>query len=100
MNITNLRRDLQFWDEFAPWYEKWINRGNYHKPLIREITGMVETGWKVLDIGAGTGVLSLPIVSLGCTVVALEPSGGMRDILKDKLASLQIKEIEVNKRGE
>jgi SAM-dependent methyltransferase len=96
MNITTLIRDLQFWNAFAPWYEKWLNRGDYHKPMIKEITNMIEPGWKVLDVGAGTGVLSLPIVSLGCTVMVLEPSEGMRDILTDKLASLQIKEIEVN----
>jgi SAM-dependent methyltransferase len=96
MNITTLIRDLQFWNAFAPWYEKWLNRGDYHKPLIKEITNMIEPGWKVLDIGAGTGVLSLPMVSLGCSVTVLEPSEGMRDILTDKLASFQIKGIEVN----
>jgi ubiquinone/menaquinone biosynthesis C-methylase UbiE len=95
MNITTLRRDLQFWNAFAPWYEKWLNRGEYHKPLIREITGMMEAGWKVLDIGAGTGVLSIPIVSLGGTVTLLEPSKGMRNILSDKLASLHIEDIEI-----
>jgi SAM-dependent methyltransferase len=101
MNITTLRRDLQFWDAFAPWYEKWLTRGDYHKPLIREITNMIDPGWKVLDIGAGTGVLSLPIVSLGCTVTVLEPSGGMRDILTDKLTSLNIKNIDIyNERWE
>jgi len=96
MNITTLRRDLQFWNAFAPWYEKWLNRGYYHRPLIKEITNMIEPGWKVLDIGAGTGVLSLPMVSLECSVTVLEPSEGMQDILTDKLSSLQIKEIDVN----
>lgn len=95
MNITTLIRDVHFWDAFAPWYEKWLNRGDYHRPLIREITGMAEPGWKVLDIGAGTGVLSIPMVSLGCSVTIVEPSGGMRNILTDKLASLQIKDIDI-----
>ena len=101
MKLTTLRKDLRFWNAFAPWYEKWLNRGDYHKPLIREIINMIEPGWKVLDIGAGTGVLSLPIASLGCTVTVLEPSEGMRDILTDKLTSLHIKDIDIyNERWE
>jgi ubiquinone/menaquinone biosynthesis C-methylase UbiE len=96
MNITTLRKDLRFWDAFAPWYEKWLNRGEYHKLLIREITHMIEPGWKVLDIGGGTGALALPMSSLGCTVTVLEPSEGMRDVLTDKLTSLDIKDIEID----
>jgi len=41
---------------------------------------MVEPGWKVLDIGAGNGVLSLPLCAIGCEVTALEPSWGMRSL--------------------
>jgi ubiquinone/menaquinone biosynthesis C-methylase UbiE len=96
MNITTLRKDLAFWNVFAPWYEKWLARGGYHKLFIREVTRMIEPGWKVLDIGAGTGALALPMSSLGCTVTALEPSEGMRDVFTDKLTSLHVKDIEID----
>ncbi len=95
MNITTLIRDISFWDEFAPWYEKWLTRGNYHQSIIREISQMVEPGWRVLDIGAATGVLSIPMASLGCSVDALEPSEGMRKIFNEKLRSLAVKNIRI-----
>ncbi len=95
MNFTTLNGDLRFWDEFAPWYERWLNRGEYHRIIVNEITQMIEPGWKVLDIGAGTGVISIPMASLGCMVKALEPSTGMRKIFEDKLTSLKVKNIEM-----
>jgi len=39
---------------------------------------MVSPGWRVLDIGAGSGILSLPLWAIGCDVTALAPSIGMR----------------------
>lgn len=95
MNLTTLRGDIRFWDAFAPWYEKWLSRGEYHQPIIREVAGMVEPGWAVLDIGAATGVLSIPIAALGCTVEAVEPSAGMRQIFVEKINSLRIKNINI-----
>lgn len=34
--------------------------------------------WTVADIGAGTGLLSLPLLEAGCTVYGVEPSAEMR----------------------
>ncbi len=95
MNLTTLKGDIQFWDVFAPWYEKWITRGQYHQALIREISQMIEPGWKVLDIGAATGVLSFPMVSIGCKVEALEPSKGMQQIFRNKITDLGITQIDI-----
>lgn len=101
MNLTTLRGDLSFWDRFSPWYEKWAARGEYHRPLVRELSSMVEPGWKVLDIGAATGTLSIPLYSLGCTVHSLEPSPGMCSILKEKISGLSITGIDcINERWE
>ncbi len=93
MNLTRLRGAVEFWDAFAPWYEKWLLRGSYHTPVIREVSRMIEPGWRVLDVGAGTGVLSVPMSSLGCTVSALEPSKGMRAILDKKISSLDVRSV-------
>jgi ubiquinone/menaquinone biosynthesis C-methylase UbiE len=38
-----------------------------------------QPGAVVLDIGAGTGRVAIPFAAHGCSVVALEPSGGMID---------------------
>lgn len=100
MNLTNLKGNRDFWDTFAPWYERWASRGQYHKPILYELSQMIEQGWKVLDIGAATGVLSIPMASLGCSVHALEPSNGMQEILKRKLSELNIKVDTLQKRWE
>jgi len=55
MNFTTLNGDRIFWNDFSQWYEKWVSRGEYHRLIINEISYMVEPGWEVLDIGAGTG---------------------------------------------
>ena len=95
MNFTPLNGNPHFWNDFAPWYENWIRRGEYHRLIVKEISHMIEPGWEVLDIGAGTGALSIPLSSLGCNVRALEPFEGMRDILNNKIKSLNIRNIHV-----
>jgi len=95
MVLTGLRGSGHFWDRLAPQYEKWLIRGTYHQPILREVSQMIEPGWKVLDIGAATGVLSIPLASLGCSVTALEPSHGMEEILRTKLDDLRVSAIRV-----
>ncbi|MGO9614171.1 MAG: class I SAM-dependent methyltransferase [Dissulfurispiraceae bacterium] len=95
MNLTTLRGDISFWDAFAPWYEKWLSRGSYHGVIIKELSKMLEQGWRVLDIGAATGVISIPMAALGCSVKALEPSSGMRQLFKKKLAALEDIPVEI-----
>lgn len=95
MNLTKLRGTVEFWNRFAPWYEKWLSRGAYHMPLTRELSSMIEPGWRILDIGAGTGALSIPLAALGCRVTALEPSPGMRDFFSGKLLSFGIEAVKI-----
>jgi cyclopropane fatty-acyl-phospholipid synthase-like methyltransferase len=76
--------DVHFWDGYAPWYRLWMEHNNYHDRVIETLMTMVEPGWKVLDIGAGNGVLSLPLCAIGCEVAAIEPSTGMRSLLYEE----------------
>ncbi len=98
MNITTLKpEDSTFWDRFAPWYEKWLTRCGYHKVILHELRSIIEKEWSVLDIGAGTGVLSIPMASFGCNVKALEPSNGMTTIFRHKLDVLNLSNINIQK---
>lgn len=45
---------------------------------------------RVLDLGAGTGQLTRLLVARGLDVVAVEPSGGMREQLARSLASVPV----------
>ena len=50
----------------------------------------IRPGSTVLDLAAGTGKLTRPLVATGARVVAAEPVGGMRNVLRRQLADLSI----------
>lgn len=89
---------VQFWNGYAKWYKLWIEHNNYHNRIIDVLTTMVEPGWKVLDIGAGNGVLSLPLCAIECDVMAIEPSVGMRSLLYENAFDRNIDCINVDNR--
>jgi SAM-dependent methyltransferase len=79
--IWNRTASLGFWDDYAPWYEQWLTHNRYHDKILKLVTALARSAWHVLDIGAGSGVLSLPLRKKGCRVTAVEPSRAMRDLL-------------------
>ena len=71
-------RDLNEWREFAE----------------ARIAGMgIKDGSRVLDIGAGTGTLSVPLAARGCAVTAVEPSPVMGDALVEYQREQKTQEI-------
>lgn len=91
-------RSICFWDFYAKWYDLWIRHNTFHKSVIDLLYRLVEPGWKVLDIGAGNGVLSIVLHHIGCMVKAVEPSIGMRDLLYKELIKHDIQSLEVDTR--
>ena len=69
--------NVAYWEENAPWYGLWLHHNRYHERILRNLEGFAQPAWKILDIGGGTGVLSLPLVAKGCNVTMLEPSRAM-----------------------
>ena len=59
----------------------------FNEASLRTIQGIVPTGSTILDFGAGTGRLSLPLCDLGYKPVAVERSQGMMSVLQDKMRS-------------
>lgn len=96
--MGNRAATVQFWDSYAKWYRLWIEHNNYHSRIVDVLTTMVEPGWKVLDIGAGNGILSLPLCTIHCDVTAVEPSSGMRSLLYENAFSRGIEWLNVDKR--
>lgn len=47
-------------------------------------------GARILDVGAGTGRIAIPLASLGCHVVALDPARPMLEELAKKSSSLAL----------
>ena len=89
---------VSFWDGYAPWYQLWIEHNRYHDRMLDVLFARAEPGWKVLDVGCGNGVLSLPLCGMGCEVTALEPSVGMRSLLYAEAFSRDIDRVMVDER--
>lgn len=72
------------------------SRDEYGPRVAETIAGLpLSPGARVLDIGAGPGTLALPIAPRVRQVVAVEPAGGMADVLEEHLASGGIANVSV-----
>lgn len=90
--------DVSYWDGYSIWYQLWFEHNNYHDGVLATLMERVAPGWKVLDIGAGNGVLSLPLCAIGCEVRTLEPSSGMRRLLLNEASRRGIDHIRIDHR--
>jgi ubiquinone/menaquinone biosynthesis C-methylase UbiE len=71
--------------ENAPIYDRRHGAGLSHLEASRLFqAARLRAGTRLLDIGAGTGRVAIPMAELGCDVVALEPASGMVKELRAK----------------
>ncbi len=90
---------IEFWDHYAKWYKLWMEHTRYHQMIVEVLKRMISPGWRVLDIGAGNGVLSIPLSYWGCHVTALEPSSGMRSLLEEEISEKKGKGLKIDERS-
>jgi hypothetical protein len=74
-------KGVDYWNRRARWYRVWVEHNRYHEWIIETLINLVQPGWKVLDIGGGSGVLSVPLAARGCDVMMVEPSWAMREFM-------------------
>jgi SAM-dependent methyltransferase len=92
---NNEANHYQKWDKRARVFAKRsttpeaVSRNERILSMLKD-TGALQAGSRVLDVGAGSGNWAIPMAEMGATVVALEPSGGMIEILKEKMAAKNI----------
>lgn len=60
-------------------------------PLFADFAG-VESGSRVLDVGAGTGALTAELVSRGASVAAADPSPEFVAVLRERFPGLEVEE--------
>jgi SAM-dependent methyltransferase len=65
------------------------------EPGLDVLRGLVEPGETWLDIGAGGGRYALPVALLAGRVIAVEPSEGMRAVLRDGMTAHGISNVDV-----
>jgi SAM-dependent methyltransferase len=58
-----------------------------YEPHVIDVIGKTAGGPRILDVGAGTGRLSAPLLAAGYDVVAVEPLDEMRAILASHIGS-------------
>ena len=96
--IANYGSISEAWTHMAVKYDRDMEYSNRIRFVDRIERHNPET---VLDVGAGTGVFAIPLAKQGIRVVAVEPSTGMLDILKNKAADYNLTNIEyINKKWE
>ncbi|MDD8015066.1 MAG: methyltransferase domain-containing protein [Acidobacteriota bacterium] len=85
-------RSVSYWNEYAPWYRLWLDHTDYHHGIKDLLAGIVRPGWRVLDIGGGSGVLAIPLMRSGCRVTVVEPSEVMRAYLRTEMVRADVEE--------
>jgi hypothetical protein len=65
------------------------------EPALDLLRALVQPGETWIDIGAGGGRYALPLALLAKTVVAVEPSDGMRNVLQQGMAEHGISNIQI-----
>lgn len=84
-----------FWNDKKAIKSHFIrNLNDWRDHAEARIAGMgIKDGSRVLDIGAGTGTLSVPLAAHGCNVTAVEPSTVMGEALVEYQHEQKTREI-------
>ncbi len=77
-------RRVQLFDEAAVAYDRF--RGGYAPGLFDTLAALVPADGTIVEIGAGTGIATVPLAQTAAHLVALEPATAMREIAATKLA--------------
>ncbi len=82
----------EYWNDQSPRY----NRGHdaYRSPVVDKLEKYIDSDTTLLDIGAGTGALTIPLAKKVKKVLSIEPSAGMLDYLKNAALKENLANIE------
>lgn len=83
--------DRAMWASFADQYDE---RTRFSDDLQVLLESLVYPGDTVLDVGAGTGRLALPLARIARRVTALDHSPAMLDVLRRKMIQQKVSNIE------
>lgn len=88
-NIKVYSAEAATYDRAHPEVWNWYEQGRYRRLVAQTLSGLDSSDPVVVDIGAGTGNLSLKYLAAGCRVVSVDISREMLDRLESKLTTEQ-----------
>jgi ubiquinone/menaquinone biosynthesis C-methylase UbiE len=95
-DVTRQERERSLWDKLAPGYDRRNLRvyQNAYDRSIQKARAVLSPDQEVLEIGCGTGIISLGIAPFAKSVVATDISPEMIAVAKRKAESLAIANAE------
>jgi SAM-dependent methyltransferase len=82
-------------DKKARWYAQALSYSSYPQKALERIIPRLSGINSLLDVGAGTGALSLPLARVVKRVSALEPSVAMARVLERKAARQGLENVRI-----
>ncbi len=89
------RDDGAMWQRLAGWYDTWVQNNDYVDLVLSRLPVPLGRDTRILEIGPGSGGLTLPMAAAGAEVVGVEPSPAMREALAQNLAAANLENVRV-----
>ncbi|MBC8223300.1 class I SAM-dependent methyltransferase [Candidatus Bathyarchaeota archaeon] len=79
-------------------YDKSVASTGYPGTTLKRVLGVIGTEHSVLEIGAGTGLLTIPVAKKARQVTVVEPSETMLRVLQSKILKEKISNVSIIKK--
>ena len=89
-NSRSFDRAASFYDQTRPLFEPIAKHG------IQAILDIAGQDFRILDVGTGTGRISVPLLQRGADLIGCDISSNMLSRLKDKFPSARIVTVDAS----
>jgi ubiquinone/menaquinone biosynthesis C-methylase UbiE len=101
--FDKLRQELQqnlLWETYAMSYDIVLPQLDFYEEVVnRHVCALTRGGLqRVIDIGAGTGSVTAPLLSVGCHVTAIDVSRAMLERLRAKLKPAELERASISQK--
>jgi len=94
-NKKRIKKEKNYWDKLTPRYEPFIEKyWKIYPSLLDKISEDVNSGYIVLDVATGTGLVALKVAERAAQVYAVDISQPMIEEAEKKKKEKKIKNVE------